>query len=472
MVSGQKGFFQHYQHLVVRAQQLLDALVIFFLLALLCHFYGAEFHPYYSWLATIAFFLSLLVFPSVKLYQPWRGAQIMRLVARIFLAWIFIVAVLTFLGFVTKKTGIYSRRVLLTWMTASPAALAALRLLVYKMLGWARARGFNTRRVVIAGAGELGRQLAANILQVRGMGMQILGFFDDYKKGAEVDLLPAIGARQKILGDLDDLVDFVRQHKVDMVYLALPFRAENRIRQVIEALQDTTASVYLVPDVFVFSLLRAGLTDLRGIPLISLWETPFFGVNGWLKRAEDLILGSLILLCTLPIMAIIALGVKFSSPGPVIFKQRRWGLNGEEIIVYKFRTMTVCEDGETIKQAEPCDQRLTPFGAFLRRTSLDELPQFFNVIQGSMSIVGPRPHAVAHNEFFRQRLPAYMLRHKVRPGITGWAQIHGCRGGSSLQEMERRLEYDLDYLRRWSLWLDLKIIFFSIFLILRDKNAY
>jgi putative colanic acid biosynthesis UDP-glucose lipid carrier transferase len=171
-------------------------------------------------------------------------------------------------------------------------------------------------------------------------------------------------------------------------------------------------------------------------------------------------------------MAIIAIGVKLSSPGPVIFKQRRWGLNGEEILVYKFRTMTVCEDGGEIQQASRGDQRLTSLGAFLRRTSLDELPQFFNVIRGSMSIVGPRPHAVAHNEYYRQRIPGYMLRHKVRPGITGWAQINGMRGSSELQDMEKRIEYDLDYLRRWSLWFDLKIIVSSVFLIFLDNKAY
>lgn len=467
-----KGLLQQYHRTIVRAQQLLDGLSIFLLLLLLCYLFKIECYPHYLHLAVLSFFLSILIFTGVNLYQPWRGARLTRMIARIVLAWLFVIAILAFLGFATEKTPIYSRRLLLTWMIGVPVVLVTSRLLVYGILGWARARGYNTRTVVIAGAGDLGRRLAANIHQVRGMGMKILGFFDDNLKGQEVEIGQDNGTRYQILGTLDDMADFVGQHKVDMVYLALPLRAEARIREIIHSLQDTTASVYFVPDVFVFSLLRAGLTDLRGIPLISLWESPFFGVNGWLKRAEDLVLGSLILLCILPVMAIIAIGVKLSSPGPVIFKQRRWGLNGEEIWVYKFRTMTVCEDGKEVKQAEPDDHRVTPFGAFLRRTSLDELPQFFNVILGSMSIVGPRPHAVAHNEFFRQHIPGYMLRHKVRPGITGWAQIHGFRGGSRIEDMKKRLEYDLDYLRRWSLWLDLKIIFYSIFLIFKDRRAY
>jgi putative colanic acid biosysnthesis UDP-glucose lipid carrier transferase len=468
----QKGLFYQYGRLIIRGQQLLDGLVIFLLPVLLCQYHGIPFHPHYFHLAGVSAGLSILIFSLVNLYQPWRGVHLSRLIGRIVLSWIFVIAILALVGFAAKRTDIYSRKLLLTWMVAAPTSLIMLRWLVYRFLGWARACGFNTRSVVIAGAGDLGQQLAANILHVRALGMRILGFFDDNHQGRDIDLRDTAGTRFPILGNLDEMVEFVRQQRVDMVYLALPFRAEARIREVIHALQDTTASVYLAPDVFIFSLLQAGLTDLRGIPLISLWETPFFGVNGWLKRAEDLILGSLILVCILPVMALAAIGVKLSSPGPVIFKQRRWGLNGEEILVYKFRTMTVCEDGEEVQQASRRDKRLTSFGAFLRRTSLDELPQFFNVIMGTMSIVGPRPHAVAHNEHFRHLIPGYMLRHKVRPGITGWAQINGFRGGSELPEMEKRIEYDLDYLRRWSLWLDLKIIFYSVMLVFTDRNAY
>ena len=269
------------------------------------------------------------------------------------------------------------------------------------------------------------------------------------------------------------MVEYVQKNQVVMVYLALPLRAEERLREVVDSLQDTTASVYYVPDVFTFSLLSASLTDLRGIPLIALWETPFFGVNGWVKRAEDLVLASLILLLVSPVLALIALGVKLSSPGPIIFKQRRYGLDGHEIVVYKFRTMKVCEDGAQVPQATQNDRRVTALGRFLRRTSLDELPQFFNVLQGTMSIVGPRPHAVAHNEYYRRLIPGYMLRHKVRPGLTGWAQVNGWRGETeTLDKMEKRVEFDLDYLRRWSLGFDLKIIWLTIWRSLTDSHAY
>jgi putative colanic acid biosynthesis UDP-glucose lipid carrier transferase len=302
--------------------------------------------------------------------------------------------------------------------------------------------------------------------------MRLFGFFDDRLVGEKVELQPG-GRGYPVLGDLDDMVPFVRDHKIDMVYIALPLRAQDRFRQVVNALKDTTASVYFAPDLFAFSLLQASLTDLRGIPLVSLWETPFYGINGWLKRVEDLVLASLILLVVSPLLLAIAIGVKLSSPGPVIFQQRRYGLDGEEIVVYKFRTMRVCEDGQEVPQATRDDPRVTWFGAFLRRTSLDELPQLFNVLKGTMSIVGPRPHAVAHNEYYRQRIPAYMLRHKVRPGLTGWAQVNGWRGETeTLEKMEKRIEYDLDYLRRWSLWLDLKIILLTMSRGFRDSQAY
>ena len=326
--------------------------------------------------------------------------------------------------------------------------------------------------MVIAGAGELGHRLAENVVDTPWLGMRLRGFFDDHLTGQKVALQG--GAQEySILGNLEDMVDYVRTNKIDMVYLALPLRAEARIREVIEALQDTTASVYFVPDIFTFSLLQACSTELKGIPLISIWESPFHGINGWLKRAEDIVLASIILLLISPLMLIIALGIKLTSPGPIFFKQRRYGLNGKEIIVYKFRTMRVCEDGPDIPQATINDSRVTGFGNFLRRTSLDELPQFFNVLVGTMSIVGPRPHAIAHNEYYRRRIPGYMLRHKVRPGITGWAQINGWRGETDvLEKMEKRIEYDLQYLRYWSLWFDLKIIWLTIFRGFTSSHAY
>ncbi len=467
-----RDFFTHYQSLVISIQWFLDGLIIVLLLAVLALGYGVPFQKEYHLLSALAFILTLLVFPAARLYRPWRGVDFLRLGRRVLLAWGIVTGLLLALGFATKTTAYFSRGVLLPWIFLTPVVLLGMRLLVYKILGVLRSYGSNTRTAVIAGAGSLGQHLARSLVDLPLLGIRFLGFFDDAKPGEEVSPAAGLGD-QPILGDLEGMVTFVQYHQVNIVYLALPLRAEARVREIIEKLQDTTASVYFAPDVFIYSLFQSSFTDLRGIPLISLWETPFFGVNAMLKRVLDAVLASMLLIGAAPLMVIVALGVKLTSPGPVFFRQRRYGLEGEEIRIFKFRTMSVCEDGAHIPQVTRDDPRLTSFGKFLRRTSLDELPQLFNVLQGSMSIVGPRPHAVAHNEFYRQRLPRYMLRHKVRPGITGLAQVNGLRGGTAtLEKMEQRLAYDLEYLRCWSLWLDLKLICQTVWKTFSDKNAY
>lgn len=467
-----QGLFNQYRWLISRLQWLLDGTVVVLLLAYLCWFYSVPFEDDYYILASVTFPTTIFIFHSSRLYRPWRGVFLGQLIRQVLLSWILVVAILVMLAFFTKTSDHYSRRVIISWLFLVPLALIFIRLQVYLGLRWLRESGRNNRTAIIAGAGELGRRLAKNVIETGWLGMRLHGFFDDAKYGQMVEISPAT-QDYPIIGTLDDIVSYVKENQIDMVYLALPLRAEARIKKVVADLQDTTASVYYVPDIFVFSLMQACFTELHGIPLISIWETPFLGVNGWLKRLEDIVLASIILVLISPLLLLIALGVKLSSPGPVIFKQRRYGLNGSEILVYKFRTMTVCEDGPNIPQACQNDTRVTPFGHFLRRTSLDELPQFFNVLMGSMSIVGPRPHAVAHNEYYRQRIPGYMLRHKVRPGITGWAQINGWRGETeTLEKMEKRIEFDLDYLRCWSLWLDLKIIWLTIFRGFTGSRAY
>jgi len=467
-----RGIFTHYQWLVILIQWFLDGLMVVLLLAVLAFGYGIPFEKQYHLLAGLAFILTLLIFRAAQLYRPWRGVDFLRLGQRVLLAWGIVTGLLLALGFVTKTTAYFSRGVLLPWIFLTPVVLLGMRLLAYKILGVLRSYGSNTRTAVIAGAGTLGQHLAKSLLELRWLGIHFLGFFDDQKVKEKINLDEGLGD-PPILGDLESMVSFIQDHQVNIVYLALPLRAEARVRGIIEKLQDTTASVYFAPDVFIYSLFQSSLTDLRGIPLISLWETPFFGMNAMLKRVLDVILASILLVVAAPLFLILALGVKFTSPGPVFFIQRRYGLEGEEIRIFKFRTMSVCEDGPHITQVKRDDPRLTPFGKFLRRTSLDELPQLFNVLQGRMSIVGPRPHAVVHNEFYRQRLPRYMLRHKVRPGITGLAQVNGFRGETeTLEKMQQRLAYDLEYLRRWSLWLDVKLICQTVWKTFSDKNAY
>ncbi|MGH8741355.1 MAG: undecaprenyl-phosphate glucose phosphotransferase, partial [Burkholderiales bacterium] len=294
------------------------------------------------------------------------------------------------------------------------------------------------------------------------------GYFDDRDAGR----LPTVAPREN-LGGLSALADYARGHTVDVIYIALPMASQPRILKLLEDLRDTTASIYFVPDIFVSDLIQARVDSIGGLPVVAVCESPFYGANGVVKRASDFLLALAILLLISPLMLALALGVKLSSPGPVLFKQRRYGLDGKRIVVYKFRTMTVAEDGDVVHQATRHDARVTRFGAFLRRNSLDELPQFINVLQGRMSVVGPRPHAVAHNEMYRKLIRGYMIRHKVKPGITGFAQVNGWRGETdTVDKMKRRIEYDLQYLRNWSLLLDLQIILKTIVVVLQKDNAY
>jgi putative colanic acid biosynthesis UDP-glucose lipid carrier transferase len=265
----------------------------------------------------------------------------------------------------------------------------------------------------------------------------------------------------------------VRRHGVHDVYITLPMGMQPRIVELLQALQDTTVSLHYVPDVFGATIVQGRLQDIAGVPVVGLCETPFTGAHAILKRAEDLMLGSAILVLIAPLMAAVALGVKLSSPGPVLFRQRRHGLDGREITVWKFRSMRVMDDGDVVRQATRDDPRVTRFGAFIRRTSLDELPQFLNVLQGTMSVVGPRPHALAHNRAYAELIRTYMVRHKVKPGITGWAQVNGFRGETdTLDKMRARLECDLEYLRHWSLALDLRIVARTVALMFFDRKAY
>jgi putative colanic acid biosysnthesis UDP-glucose lipid carrier transferase len=328
--------------------------------------------------------------------------------------------------------------------------------------------GRVTRKAVMVGAGPVAT-IVANALQDKSIGhSDLVGWFDDR---APDRLRGHEGLR--LLGPLSELASYVRAHGIDDVYITLPMNSQPRIAGLLESVHGTTASVYYVPDIPGIGIIQGRLHHLNGVPVLGLCETPFIGINEVVKRASDIVLSSLILILCSPLMLAIAIGVKLSSPGPVIFKQRRNGLDGHEITVFKFRSMTSQDDGCIIAQAGRNDPRVTPFGAFLRRTSLDELPQFINVLQGHMSIVGPRPHAVAHNELYRQAIKAYMVRHKVRPGITGWAQVNGLRGETeSVERMQARVEYDLAYLRNWSLWLDLRIVVRTIRLVFFDRNAY
>jgi Undecaprenyl-phosphate glucose phosphotransferase len=382
--------------------------------------------------------------------------------------WLAIVVLLLFLGWASHTLAVFDSRVILAWALATPVVLFAAHRLMPVV--WPRvmaAEGLQ-KTAVIAGANDLGRKLAARLRADPLLGIRFAGYFDDRAPGRLQSIVP-----RENLGSLTALADYARANSIDVIYIALPMASQPRILKLLEDLRDTTTSIYFVPDIFVADLIQARVGSIGGLPVVAVCESPFYGFNGIVKRISDFVLAAVILLLISPLMIAIAVGVKLSSRGPVLFKQRRYGLDGKRIVVYKFRSMSVAEDGEMVRQATRDDSRVTKFGRFLRRTSLDELPQFINVLQGRMSIVGPRPHAVAHNEMYRKLIRGYMIRHKVKPGITGLAQVNGLRGETqTVEKMKARIDYDLSYLRNWSLLLDVQIILKTIVVVLQKQNAY
>ncbi len=424
---------------------------------------GERLNHSYAGVACLAFVVSGAVFGRHERSGNIVEHRLSKAYSRTLLGWASVVAVLLFLAFAFKVSADFSRLVMLSWICATPLALFAvhaLRLRAHSMI----ANSEDAPRYVVVGANHVGFELL-NRLPRKGF----LGFFDFRSP----DRLSTWVAPGQFVGHCKRVAEFVRANGVSSIYIALPLSNVPRIGELIRELRDTTASIYFLPDVFSFDLIQGRLVDLNGMPALSVCDTPFHGMDAVLKRAFDLVFAGAALVLGAPLMVLLAIGVRLSSPGPVLFRQRRYGLNGEEIDVYKFRSMVVCENGPHVPQATRNDPRITRFGHFLRRTSLDELPQLFNVIEGKMSLVGPRPHAVAHNEQYRKLICGYMIRHKVRPGITGWAQVNGMRGETdTVEKMSARVQLDIDYLNHWSLWLDIKILARTLLLVVRDDKAY
>ena len=449
-------------------QRILDALLLAGILYILPYAYGIPFGPYKDFVAVFAGVCFILIGQASGLYGSWRISSMKSEVLAIIQVWMIVIVLIIAMAFLSKTSANFSRRIMLTWIVVAPFGLIVLRMIIRGLLHKLRSHGRNTRSVAIVGLNRAALEMVRRLNDAPWAGLRFKGYYDDESAGEEGVELPG-----KLAGDISELLKQVRNGEIDIVYIALPMHEEARIIQMVTMLSDTTASVYFIPDFFVFDLLHARWVNFNGTPVISIVETPFYGVDGIVKRIEDIVLGTVIMSVIIVPMLAIAIILKLTSPGPVIFKQRRYGLNGEVVSVWKFRSMTVCEDGDTIRQARQSDSRITPFGAFLRKTSLDELPQFINVLQGTMSVVGPRPHAIAHNEEYRRQIHGYMLRHKVKPGITGLAQIYGFRGETdSLEKMQKRVEYDLQYIQEWSLWLDLQIVFRTIVVVLKGINAY
>jgi putative colanic acid biosynthesis UDP-glucose lipid carrier transferase len=450
--------------------QLVDALVVAGSLWIVTWCYGFELRNNQGVAAFWAVGLFIFLGHLSGLYHSWRGLSLRHEFGRLIVVWTTVVMAMLLLAYSLKTSEQFSRRVFLTWFLITPLILIIWRGWLQITLGALRQRGFNLRTVAIVGARDLGAYLARSILDAPWMGLRAIGFYDDRRPAG---LRPLVREPIDVIGNLDTMVRHARDGKIEIVYITLPMSAEKRVQALIAKLSDTTASVYLIPDFFIFDLLHASWGTIGAVPVVSISESPFYGVDGLIKRLEDVLLATIALAVVGVPLVLIAIGVKLTSPGPILFKQHRYGLRGNKIEVWKFRSMTVCGDHDNVAQATRHDPRVTRFGSFLRRTSLDELPQLFNVLQGRMSLVGPRPHAVVHNEQYRKVIDRYMLRHKVKPGITGWAQVNGWRGETdSLDKMQKRVEYDLAYIHDWSLWLDLKILVLTAFRVFNDRNAY
>lgn len=453
--------------------RILDGLIVSGGLILWVALLGDSLNSDWFLLAFISAFGFSVLAESFEVYRTWRADTFLKMAAYTLAAWCALVAIIFSLIFVTNYDEVFSRWIMALWAFSTPVWLMLLRFVQKSILLFLRRRGYNTRRAVIIGVTESALRLAGNIESELNFGIRLEGFYRSKYDEVDESLIASYGPRYRVLGDVDDALSAAVSGDIDLCFIAIPMRGEAYIVDLLHKLDDTSATVHVVADWFVSKLIHGRFYHVGDSNLLSIYDTPISGITGWAKRLEDLVVSILALAIFMPLMALIALVIKLTSPGPVIFKQARYGLDGRPIDVWKFRTMCVQENGAVITQACKNDSRVTPFGRFLRKTSLDELPQFINVLQGTMSIVGPRPHAVAHNEQYRKCVAGYMLRHKVKPGITGWAQINGWRGETdTIEKMQKRVEYDLQYIRRWSIFLDVRIIFATLLVGFINKHAY
>jgi putative colanic acid biosysnthesis UDP-glucose lipid carrier transferase len=422
----------------------------------------------YILVGVIAFIGVADLLDSIALRIAPASAMALRCLVDITLRWGVLMIFLWLLLKLSDLGHYFHRPVMWTWALSTPLALWFGELVAQQMLLRRGTHPARARRAVIVGATNRGMQLAQTFGGQPALGVQVMGFFDDR---APVRL--PVDGFGPCAGDLSAVSEFVSTHRIEVVYITLPMAPHPRIIELLNSLRNSTASIYFVPDLTVFDLVQPRFDIVDGIPVIAVCESPFYGLHGIAKRLSDVLISGTALLLLSPVLLAVAIGVRLDSPGRIIYRQKRYGLDGREIIVYKFRSLREVEDGEnSYTQVARNDARLTAFGAFIRRTSLDELPQLLNVLLGNMSIVGPRPHAVAVNENYRHQIPGYMVRHKVKPGITGWAQVNGHRGGDDLDSMTMRISFDLEYLRHWSLGFDFIIMLKTVTIIWKDSHAY
>lgn len=472
-----RGLIREYSSLFNMMQRLMDWLAIY--LSGIFAYYAADLDEFfaslgiysmpiaYTYVLAIAVLLAIAIFPFLPIYRTWRGGSIYLEIKYISLGWLLTAFFLATFALMTKTGAVYSRHWAGVWFISGWFTLVSLRVLLRLLLRWMRSMGLNHRHIVIVGAGELGKEVAERINSASWIGLEIVGFFI---KNGHNKSTGHMNSSVPILGDLSSLSQFVQRHSIDQIWIAMPLKEEDTVRAVLHELRHCAVDICYIPDIYGFQLLNHSFTEIAGLPVLNLSASPMEGVNRWLKATEDQVLAFIILVLVSPLMVLIALGVKFSSPGPVFYRQERVSWNGIPFVMLKFRSMKVGVEDQTGPQwARRYESRATWFGALLRRSSLDELPQFINVLKGDMSIVGPRPERPVFIEQFKNEIPDYMKKHLVKAGITGWAQINGWRGDTDLK---KRVEHDIYYIENWSIWFDLKIIFLTLLKGFVNKNAY
>ncbi len=410
--------------------------------------------------------LALLVFPltfrQFNLYTTNRSRTHVAEVFEIFKANLAATVLLVTVTYFFRER--YSRGTLLLFTSFSFIGASLVRLFFRSLFNALRARGFNTKRVLVIGAGELGHRVVRIVHQHRELGFEVVGFLS--RKAEKVG---QAFEGVTVLGEFEALAKVLESQAIDQVILALPLEEQPQLKKLMDDLAQHTVDVKLVPDLFSYVTLRGGFEEFGGLPMISLQGGPLHGWNLVLKRIFDIVMSVSALLLLFPVYGLVALAVKLTSRGPVLYKQQRMGMDGRLFNMYKFRTMKLDAEASGARFATKSDDRRTPIGAVLRKLSLDELPQFFNVFRGDMSLVGPRPERPVFIEAFRKEIPRYHLRHMVKAGVTGWAQINGLRGDTSIQE---RIDYDLYYIENWSMVFDIKILVRTVLGGFLSKNAY
>ena len=466
-----KGLLKEYSKTLSMLMRLMDMLTVFGAgwIAFFLRFHTSTFSSQYLNAIIIGVLLSAIIFAFFNIYASVRGKGLLSYFVVLCQATFVLALILAGLAFFTKSGEVYSRTWFSLWMAAIFTFLVTSRCFILLVLRFMRSMGLNERRVIILGAGELGIRLATTVQEALWTGFKIETFLDDHASDK-----PSTIADIPVLKTPKHLSQFLIEVGADEIWIALPLQAEPRVKKILYELRNSTINLRFALDIFGLDLLNHSVTDIAGVPVLNIRSSPMIGINRLIKALEDRIIAAILLILISPILLIISIGIKLTSKGPILFKQHRHGWDGQIIKVYKFRTMYQHKElGGNITQATLNDERITPFGKFLRRTSLDELPQFFNVLQGRMSIVGPRPHAIVHGEFYKDAIHTYMQRHRVKPGITGWAQVNGWRGETdTLLKMQKRIEYDLYYINNWSLGFDVKIILLTLFRGFISRNAY